>query len=83
VSCKPLTLEKGTLQRILLSAGTTLPETPFFFEVFQTLFFSHPPRQIIVNGISYVLAGDTERDRERWLHALEAVMVCESSLDIF
>jgi hypothetical protein len=28
-----MSLEKGTLQRIMLSAGSTLPETPHFFEV--------------------------------------------------
>lgn len=65
-SCKQLSLEKGTLQRILLSAGTTLPETPYFFEV-------------IADGKNYTLACDSERDRERWIHSIEAVMQEKSS----
>mmetsp|Transcript_4832 Transcript_4832/g.7354 ORF Transcript_4832/g.7354 Transcript_4832/m.7354 type:complete len:1127 (+) Transcript_4832:113-3493(+) len=66
VSCKALNPGAGILNRIALTAGSTLPDCPVLFE-------------IISGDDTYVLACANERDRDRWIHAFDAILQEKSS----
>jgi hypothetical protein len=78
VTYKQINPNAAALKSIILQAGNTLPDHPIFFEVcndFSLVLLLLTVLQIIADDNTYSIACDDERERDKWLQAIQAIVV--------